>query len=375
MRELQPAALLTGEDHVRYVPHANAHGDDEFHFASSDCPGDAFRSSRTGVVTVRIAPVNDAPIIEEREIELDGYAEDDVEVEIAASDVDDNDDELHIVISTRPSFGTLRDSDGHAIDENEQELPAGSMKLLFSASGPDVINATGATQDDEGEYTARTEFEYQVRDPGDRRARGRVVLTMRHTPRQPDEEPEDLTPMIAGAGAGFVCLLCCAAGLMLYYKRRLDLAAKLANAKLPDNVQEVMEEIYSTVVDQDGGETAQYIPELATADPKRFGIVLCDLEGRMYEVGDTRDAFSIQSTCKPLLYCLAIQEQGLPAVEAKIGDEPSGQPFNALNIDPNNRAFNPCARVEARPCIVRCQAAPGSKAARPNLTCALPPPP
>ena len=40
---------------------------------------------------------------------------------------------------------------------------------------------------------------------------------------------------------------------------------------------------------------------------------------------------------------LAMDAKGQAEVARKIGEEPSGLPFNAVNIDPQNRAFNPCA--------------------------------
>jgi len=161
------------------------------------------------------------------------------------------------------------------------------------------------------------------------------------------DNTEDNTALIAGIGAAAGVLVCVGIAVMIYYKRRIDLAARFANAKLPENVQEVIEEIYETILDEDGGETAQYIPELAAVDPNQFGISLCDLEGNIYVVGDATTPFTIQSACKPILYMLAMQEHGTTSVKAKIGEEPSGQPFDALSIDDHNRAFNPYVNAGA----------------------------
>src|ERR1700733_9005186 len=43
------------------------------------------------------------------------------------------------------------------------------------------------------------------------------------------------------------------------------------------------------------GTVADYIPELGKADPDRFGISLATLDGHVYEVGDTRIPFTVQS--------------------------------------------------------------------------------
>ena len=50
----------------------------------------------------------------------------------------------------------------------------------------------------------------------------------------------------------------------------------------------------------DDGQVASYIPELADADPSHFGICIVTLDGAIYEAGDTRVPFTIQSMSKPL---------------------------------------------------------------------------
>jgi glutaminase len=83
------------------------------------------------------------------------------------------------------------------------------------------------------------------------------------------------------------------------------------------------------------GEVATYIPALAQADPEWFGICIVTTDGHVYEVGDTRQPFTIQSISKPFTYGLAIEDQGLDAVLAKIGVEPSGEAFNSISLAPD----------------------------------------
>ena len=42
------------------------------------------------------------------------------------------------------------------------------------------------------------------------------------------------------------------------------------------------------------GKVADYIPELALADPKWFGIAVASADGRVVEVGDSKKQFTIQ---------------------------------------------------------------------------------
>ena len=80
------------------------------------------------------------------------------------------------------------------------------------------------------------------------------------------------------------------------------------------------------------GRVATYIPELARADPSWFGISLATADGHVYEVGDTRVPFTIQSISKPFVYGLALEDRGKPAVLARVGVEPTGDAFNEISL-------------------------------------------
>ncbi|MEZ6186633.1 MAG: glutaminase [Planctomycetota bacterium] len=77
------------------------------------------------------------------------------------------------------------------------------------------------------------------------------------------------------------------------------------------------------------GEVAAYIPELAKADPNRWGIAVATLDGQVYQAGEADARFSIQSVSKLFSLSLAIQLQG-DALWTRVGREPSGDPFNSL---------------------------------------------
>jgi glutaminase len=96
------------------------------------------------------------------------------------------------------------------------------------------------------------------------------------------------------------------------------------------------------------GDVATYIPALAAADPEWFGICLVTTDGHLYEVGDTRQPFTIQSISKPFTYGLAIEDQELDAVLQKIGVEPSGEAFNSISLAPDTgRPRNPMINAGA----------------------------
>jgi glutaminase len=98
------------------------------------------------------------------------------------------------------------------------------------------------------------------------------------------------------------------------------------------------------------GAVADYIPELSKADPACFGISLATLDGHVYEVGDSRAPFTIQSMSKPFVFALALDLLGATRVEGAIGVEPSGDPFNSIRLNSENHPFNPMVNAGAIAC-------------------------
>jgi glutaminase len=98
------------------------------------------------------------------------------------------------------------------------------------------------------------------------------------------------------------------------------------------------------------GAVADYIPELGKADPAHFGISLATLDGHVYEVGDTRLPFTIQSMSKPFVFALALDTLGAARVESAIGVEPSGDPFNSIRLNADNHPFNAMVNAGAITC-------------------------
>ena len=99
-------------------------------------------------------------------------------------------------------------------------------------------------------------------------------------------------------------------------------------------IQEYLERLHEKYAELRDGEAATYIPELAKANPEWFGICVVTTDGRIYEVGDTQQPFTIQSISKPFTYGLALDDCGCDAVLAKIGVEPTGDAFNSISLAP-----------------------------------------
>ena len=97
-----------------------------------------------------------------------------------------------------------------------------------------------------------------------------------------------------------------------------------------------------------GGAVADYIPELGQAHPDDFGLAIVSVRGRVHSVGDAEKPFTIQSISKALAFCLALQHAGHVAVSGRVGFEPSGDAFNAIELLPGvNKPFNPMVNAGA----------------------------
>lgn len=96
------------------------------------------------------------------------------------------------------------------------------------------------------------------------------------------------------------------------------------------NYPKILKRIYSELEPELGaGQLAQYIPELATVNPKQFGMALMTPSGELYSVGDADVKFSIQSVSKVFALALAMRFVG-DDLWRRCGREPSGDPFNSL---------------------------------------------
>jgi len=96
------------------------------------------------------------------------------------------------------------------------------------------------------------------------------------------------------------------------------------------------------------GDVATYIPELAKANSEWFGICIATADGHVYETGDSRQAFTIQSISKPFVYGLALEDCGRERVLGAIGVEPSGDAFNSISLAPGTGApLNPMINAGA----------------------------
>lgn len=115
-----------------------------------------------------------------------------------------------------------------------------------------------------------------------------------------------------------------------------------------NSFQEYLESLHRQFAGLDSGAVASYIPELTSADPAWFGIALITIDGHVYQAGDSRQPFTIQSISKALTYGLALEDNGVEAVLRKVDVEPSGEAFNSISLEPGTgRPRNPMINAGA----------------------------
>ena len=107
-------------------------------------------------------------------------------------------------------------------------------------------------------------------------------------------------------------------------------------------------ETLESVASDTSGELANYIPELAAVDPDKLAASIVMVDGEQYAAGDSDVEFTIQSISKPFVYALALADRGYDDVLAKVGVEPSGEPFNELSLeDGSGKPLNPLINAGA----------------------------
>ncbi len=109
-----------------------------------------------------------------------------------------------------------------------------------------------------------------------------------------------------------------------------------------------LQDLHARLAGMREGRAADYIPELALADPDHFGIAIATADGEVYAAGDSEVLFTLQSVSKPFAYGYALHRHGRDEVMAHVGVEPTGDAFNAIILDEeNNRPFNPMVNAGA----------------------------
>ncbi len=110
----------------------------------------------------------------------------------------------------------------------------------------------------------------------------------------------------------------------------IGVTAPALRAQAPAEIQAAVDAAYAKYKSLQEGKNADYIPALAKVDPNLFGIAVVTAEGKVYTAGDINTEVSIQSISKVFTMAEVIQEQGLEAIEKRIGVDATGARFNSI---------------------------------------------
>ncbi len=102
------------------------------------------------------------------------------------------------------------------------------------------------------------------------------------------------------------------------------------NSLTEARINAVLKEAYEKFKNNQDGKNADYIKALAIVDSKIFGITLVTPDGKVYEIGDTKEVVSIQSISKVFTAAKVIQEKGDTFLKEKIGVNATGLAFNSI---------------------------------------------
>ncbi len=124
------------------------------------------------------------------------------------------------------------------------------------------------------------------------------------------------------------------------------LLAKMQSAASP--LRDTLRALHAKYKVVHEGAVANYIPELAKANPDSFGISVVSVTGQSVDVGDSDEPFTIQSASKPFVFGIGLEDHGREHVLSKIGVQPIGEAFNSITLDQSsNRPFNPMINAGA----------------------------
>jgi len=135
--------------------------------------------------------------------------------------------------------------------------------------------------------------------------------------------------------------------LMGLAKHNTLIEAALSGTLVIPNFQAVshqLDKCYESTVKSKGwkaGKVCRRTPKLARVDPEHLAASFCTMHGQQWNRGDYEEKFTLTEMCAPLLYCTALELNGMERVHECIGREPSGRSVRDLSLDSNNLPYNP----------------------------------
>ncbi|GAA4907678.1 glutaminase A [Actinomycetospora succinea] len=114
-------------------------------------------------------------------------------------------------------------------------------------------------------------------------------------------------------------------------------------------VRKQLDELHARFGSFGEDQVVSYYPEDAPDDQRHFfGLAGTNIDGTQWQAGDCSVPFPLHSVSKVFTYGLALEDNGAEATLARVGVEPSGDPFNSITFDEvHHRPYNPMINAGA----------------------------
>jgi glutaminase len=104
-----------------------------------------------------------------------------------------------------------------------------------------------------------------------------------------------------------------------------------------EKVTDAIQSAYKKFKGLNEGANADYIPALKAVNSDLFGIAIVTADGRVYEVGDVSQEFSIQSISKVFTMAQVMQDSGSKTIQDSVGVVATGDKFNSITAIEKNK--------------------------------------
>ena len=95
-------------------------------------------------------------------------------------------------------------------------------------------------------------------------------------------------------------------------------------------ISAAVKKAHAAALNRAGGRNADYIPFLAEVPSDLCGVAVATADGAVFEAGDARFEFAIESISKVFTLALVTEEIGPQSVRSKVGANPTGLPYNSV---------------------------------------------
>ncbi len=99
--------------------------------------------------------------------------------------------------------------------------------------------------------------------------------------------------------------------------------------------------IYNRTILNKAGEISFLTPKSVNVNSEAYAISVCTVDGQRFNIGNFDARYLLEATCKPINYCLALDESNEETVHKKVGLAPQEKGFHYLMLNNEGLPHNP----------------------------------